>query len=67
MRPEPTFGLRAALSHPQVSTPASTLPPPVRSAAAKSLQSCLTLCDPMDCSLPDSSIHGIFQARSGYS
>ena len=26
-------------------------------------QSCLTLCDPMDCSLPDSSIHGIFQAR----
>ena len=25
--------------------------------------SCLTLCDPMDCSLPGSSIHGIFQAR----
>ena len=24
---------------------------------------CLTLCDPMDCSLPGSSIHGIFQAR----
>ena len=23
----------------------------------------LTLCDPMDCSLPSSSIHGIFQAR----
>ena len=23
----------------------------------------LTLCDPMDCSLPGSSIHGIFQAR----
>ena len=32
-------------------------------AAAKSLQSCPTLCDPMDCSLPGSSIHGIFQAR----
>ena len=31
--------------------------------AAKSLQSCLTLSDPMDCSLPDSSIHGIFQSR----
>jgi len=31
-------------------------------AAAKSLQSCPTLCDPMDCSLPGSSIHGIFQA-----
>ena len=31
-------------------------------AAAKSLQSCLTLSDPMDCSPPGSSIHGIFQA-----
>ena len=30
---------------------------------AKSLQSCLTLCDPMDCSPPVSSIHGILQAR----
>ena len=26
-------------------------------------QSCLTLCDPRDCSLPGSSVHGIFQAR----
>ena len=26
-------------------------------------QSCLTLRDPMDCSLPGSSVHGIFQAR----
>ena len=26
-------------------------------------QSCLTLPDPMDCSLPGSSVHGIFQAR----
>ena len=26
-------------------------------------QSCLTLCDPMDRSLPGSSVHGIFQAR----
>ena len=26
-------------------------------------QSCLTLCDPMECSLPGSSVHGIFQAR----
>ena len=26
-------------------------------------QSCLTLSDPMDCSLPGSSTHGIFQAR----
>ena len=26
-------------------------------------QSCLTLCDPRDCSPPGSSVHGIFQAR----
>ena len=26
-------------------------------------QSCPTLCDPMDCSLPGSSVHGIFQTR----
>ena len=30
---------------------------------AKSLQSCPTLCDPMDCSLPGSFVHGILQAR----
>ena len=33
-------------------------------ASAKSLQSCLTLCDPMDCSLPGFSVHGILQART---
>ena len=32
--------------------------------AAKSLQSCRTLCDPMDCSLPGFSVHGILQART---
>ena len=26
-------------------------------------QSCLTLCNPVGCSMPDSSFHGIFQAR----
>ena len=31
--------------------------------AAKLLQLCLTLCDPMDCSLPGSSVHGVLQAR----
>ena len=30
----------------------------------KSLQSCLTLCNPMDCSPPGSSVHGILQART---
>ena len=32
-------------------------------AAAKSLQLCLTLCDPIDGSPPGSSIHGVFQER----
>ena len=31
--------------------------------SAQSLQWCLTLCDPMDCSLSGSSVHGILQAR----
>ena len=33
-------------------------------AAAKSLQLCLTLCDPIDSSLPGSSVPGILQART---
>ena len=32
-------------------------------AAAKLIQSCPTLCDPMDSSPPGFSVHGIFQAR----
>ena len=32
-------------------------------AASKSLQSCPTLCDPIDSSPPGSSVHGILQAR----
>ena len=42
-----------------------TKPPPheVTSVQFSSVaQSCLTLCNPMDCSPPDSSVHGIFQA-----
>ena len=31
---------------------------------AKSLQSCPTLCDPMNCSPPGSSVHGILQVRT---
>ena len=30
---------------------------------SEAAQSCPTLCDPTDCSLPGSSVHGIFQAR----
>ena len=36
---------------------------PDSAAAAKSLQSCLTLCDPIDGSPPGSSVPGILQAR----
>ena len=39
-------------------------PPLWQKAAAKSLQSGLTLCDPIDGSPPDSAVPGIFQART---
>ena len=37
--------------------------PHIQAVHAKSLQSCPTLCDPIDCSLSCSSVHGILQAR----
>ena len=39
------------------------LQPSKASLESEVAQSCPTLCDPMDCSLPGSSVHGIFQAR----
>ena len=39
------------------------IPSRVRSAAAKSLQSCPTMCDPLDGSPPGSPVPGILQAR----
>ena len=44
------------LSYPWTAAPAA--------AAAKSLQSCLTLCDPIDSSPPGSPVPGILQART---
>ena len=38
--------------------------PVAAAAAAKSLQSCLTLCDPIDISPPGSPVPGILQART---
>ena len=38
-------------------------PSPMHESENEVAQLCLTLSDPMDCSLPGSSIHGIFQAR----
>ena len=37
---------------------------PLAAAAAKSLQSCPTLCDPIDSSPPGSAVPGILQART---
>ena len=37
--------------------------PALKELIGEVAQSCPTLCDPTDCSLPGSSIHGIFQAR----
>ena len=39
------------------------LPYKIQMSKSEVAQSCPTLCDPMDCSLPGSSVHGIFQAR----
>jgi len=46
-----------------VGTPISTLQKPSAAAAAKSPQSCPTLCDPIDGSPPGSPVPGILQAR----
>ena len=46
-----------------LSSQKSTPTHPPTATAAKSHQSCPTLCDPMDCSLPGFSVHGILQVR----
>ena len=38
-------------------------PHPLSGVVCSVTQSCLTLCDPVDHSLPSSSVHGIFKAR----
>ena len=51
----------------QKSLPGSYVPPEglaAAAAAAKSLQSCPTLCNPIDGSPPGSPVPGILQARS---
>ena len=49
----------AIASSVKLCTGVKTANPPIGSVS----QSCLTVSDPMDCSLPGFSIHGIFQAR----
>ena len=63
----PTHGLNPGLLHFQVDYLLSEPPgkPFIFLVTLKVsvAQSCPTVCDPMDCSLPGSSVHGIFQAR----
>ena len=47
----------------QVGPQAGSAYRPTERVCAKLLQSCSTLCDPVDCSPPVSSVHGILQAR----
>ena len=44
-------------------TSVRVVPPGFVPCGGSVTKSCLTLGDPMDCSLPGSSVHGIFQAR----
>jgi len=62
----PYSGIIPAISYVCLHWQAGSLPlvPPTAAvAAAKSPQSCPTLLDSMDLSLPGSSVHGILQAR----
>ena len=51
------------LNHPLILATPLLLHPGLAAAAAKSLQSCPTRCDPMDSSPPGFSVHRILQAR----
>ena len=57
----PTMGLDDERKHPGLIYPHVSA---AAAAAAKSLQSCQTLCDPIDSSPPGSPIPGILQART---
>ena len=59
------FSIMAApICIPTDSAPGSLFSTPAAAAAAKSLQSCLTLCDPIDGSPPGPTTPGILQART---
>ena len=60
LRRSPFFTVQ--LSHPYMTT-GKTIALTRRTCCCLVLQLCPTLCDPMDCSLPGSSVHGISQAR----
>ena len=57
--------IRCFLASPNIHAQVDILPDtPAAAAAAKSRQSCLTLCDPIDSSPPGSPVPGILQART---
>ena len=61
--PAPTT-LRAVRPHPCLSDEVYVLVRSVSTLCQRlHIQSCLTVCDPMDCSPPGSSVHGISRAR----
>ena len=51
-------------AHPEAAWVKSGIESLITPAAAKSLQSCPTLCNPIDGSPPDSPVPGILQART---
>ena len=55
--------IHLGLSLSLVSCEMGTMLVSISHVCAKSLQSCLTLCDPINYSLPGSSVHGILQSR----
>ena len=62
----PTQGLKLGLLHWRQTLYCLSYqgsPANVPQSESEVAQLCPTLCDPMDCSLPGSSVHGIFQAR----
>ena len=55
--------IKLAVHFQMLDTKTSTICNSERKLKVLVAQSCPTLWDPMDCSLPGSSVHGIFQAR----
>ena len=61
--PQAQVGIKSQLK-PRVSmTKEEDTKPSHQEYESEVAQSCPTLCGPMDCSLPGSSVHGIFQTR----
>ena len=61
--PTQVSGIAGRPVEPQGKPMKATFGKNIFSVHAKSLQFCPTLCDPVDCSLPGPSVHGILQAR----